>query len=298
VTDAPPVPPPADPPGLPAAVRVVLGERGVSCYRRAAGPPGAPTLLLLHGWTASSALNWFACYEPLAQHFDVVAIDHRGHGRGIRSRRRFRLEDCADDAVALVDSLGIDQVIPVGYSMGGPIAQLLWRRHRHRVSGLVLCATSRYFVGGRPGERAVAPMLGLASLLARATPGRLHRTLGERLLSSRYDETELGRWARREVSRNSPRAIVEAGQALATFSSASWAGNINVPTAVVVTELDSVVPVRRQRALAAAIPDASVHPVPGDHGVCAMEPDLFIPALVDACLQVTARAQADRRRAG
>jgi len=67
---------------------------------------------------------------------------------------------------------------------------------------------------------------------------------------------------------------------------------------VVVTELDSVVPVRRQRALAAAIPDASVHPVPGDHGVCAMDPGLFVPVLVDACLSVTARAQADRRRAG
>ena len=94
--------------------------------------------------------------------------------------------------MALADALGIDRFVPVGYSMGGPIAQLIWRRHPDRVSGLVLCATSRYFVGGRPGERAAAPMLGLASLVARATPAALHRSLGERLLAARYDETELG----------------------------------------------------------------------------------------------------------
>ena len=75
----------------------------------------------------------------------MVAIDHRGHGRGIRSRRRFHLSDCADDAAALVAELGLDRVIAVGYSMGGPIAQLLWRRHREVVGGLVLCATSRTF---------------------------------------------------------------------------------------------------------------------------------------------------------
>ena len=49
-----------------------------------------------------------------------MALDHRGHGRGIRSRRPFRLEDCADDAAALIDELGLGPVTAVGYSMGGP----------------------------------------------------------------------------------------------------------------------------------------------------------------------------------
>ena len=40
--------------------------------------------------------------------------------------------------------------IAVGYSMGGPVAQLLWKRHREQVDGLVLCATSDRFVPGRP----------------------------------------------------------------------------------------------------------------------------------------------------
>ena len=48
-------------------------------------------MLLLHGWTANSDLNWFTSFDALSRHFGVVAIDHRGHGRGIRGRRRFWL---------------------------------------------------------------------------------------------------------------------------------------------------------------------------------------------------------------
>jgi 3-oxoadipate enol-lactonase len=46
------------------------------------GPVGAPTLILLHGWTATADLNFFMCYRALSEHFRVIAIDHRGHGRG------------------------------------------------------------------------------------------------------------------------------------------------------------------------------------------------------------------------
>jgi 3-oxoadipate enol-lactonase len=287
-----------DPPGIPPAERIDLPGRGRTTMRRAAGPPGAPTVLLLHGWTVNAALNWFAAFEPLAAHFNVVAIDHRGHGRGIRTWRRFRLEDCADDAVALADELGIDRFIPVGYSMGGPIAQLTWRRHRERVEGLVLCATSRNFRGGRRGERAMFGMLGVASVAARAVPRRVHRSVGERLLNLRYDQTDLGRWARQQVLTNDTRMVVEAGQALGTFSSRDWIGSVDVPSAVVITEADSVVPPYRQHRLADAIPGATVHQVMGDHGVCATDPGAFVPVLIDACLDVAARAAARSRHAG
>ena len=46
-----------------------------------------------------------------AKQFRVVAIDHRGHGRGIRSGRRFRLSDCADDAAQVLDLLGTGPVV-------------------------------------------------------------------------------------------------------------------------------------------------------------------------------------------
>src|SRR5947209_1940927 len=151
-----------------------LPGRGTTFVRDLPGPPGAPVLVLLHGLSATADLNWFPSFFPLGRHFRVVAIDHRGHGRGIRSARRFRLSDCADDVAAMADVLAIDRFIPVGYSMGGPVAQLLWKRHTDRVGGLVLCATSRNF-GGRPPERAFFSMLPFVSAAARMTPAPVWR---------------------------------------------------------------------------------------------------------------------------
>jgi len=118
---------------LPPGRLLDLPGRGTTFIREVAGPPGAPTVLLLHGWLATSAPNWHACFAPLGRHFHVVAIDQRGHGMGIHSRRAFRLTDCADDAAAVIRLLRIGPVIATGYSMGGPVAQLLWRRQRLRV---------------------------------------------------------------------------------------------------------------------------------------------------------------------
>src|ERR1700730_4576693 len=93
------------PSSVPAGRPVLLPGRGTTFVREVAGPDDAPVLMLLHGWTATGALNWLACFESLGRAFRVVALDHRGHGRGIRSRRPFRLEDCADDVAALAGEL-------------------------------------------------------------------------------------------------------------------------------------------------------------------------------------------------
>ena len=116
-------------PPLPLGERVELVGRGTTFVRRVAGPEGAPTVLLVHGWCASGGLNWYQAFEPLGEHFSVLAPDLRGHGRGLRTNDRFRLRDCADDLAALIEAEGCGPVIAVGYSMGGPISQLLWKRH-------------------------------------------------------------------------------------------------------------------------------------------------------------------------
>ena len=270
-------------PPLPPGGPVDLPNRGRTFARVVDGPtPSAPTLLLLHGWTATADLNWFRCYTPLSRHFRVVALDHRGHGRGIRSRRPFRLETCADDAAALLDVLNIDRVIPVGYSMGGPIAQLFWKRHRDRTDGLVLCATSRNF-GRSAGERAMfASMLGL-SVGARVTPGVVRRQVADRVFERRLTGSPLAEWAAGEVRRHDPATVLQAGWAIGSYSSADWIGTVDVPTSVVVTMQDSVVHPSRQLRLADAMPDARKFPVAGDHAVCVAAPQRFVPALLDAC---------------
>ena len=272
------IPAPALPPGR--ALR--LPGRGTTFVRELPGPPGAPTIVLLHGWTVTSDLNWFTSYATLGEHFRVVAVDHRGHGRGIRTRRPFRLEDCADDAVFVADALGIDRFVPVGYSMGGPVAMLAWRRHRHRVAGLVLCATARNFRGS-VRNRVEFPLFTPVSLATRLAPGSTDRRLFEWLIDQRVADRDYHPWVIGEIKSGDPRLLLDAGRAIGRFDAAPWVGEVDVPTSVVVLSDDTIVPTRRQEKLAAALPGAEVWRLDGDHDLCLTDADPFVSALIDAC---------------
>jgi 3-oxoadipate enol-lactonase len=277
-------------PTLPPGTAIELPGRGTTFVRQLAGPEGAPAIVLLHGWTATADLNWFTAYEALGKQFRVLAIDHRGHGRGIRSKKLFRLEDCADDAMALCDVLGIDRVIPVGYSMGGPVAQLMWKRHPDRVSGLVLCATSGYFVTSREERLSFMGLSGLAAV-ARLTPLQARRWLTAQLYLQRKTE-QWEPWAIDEASMHDWRAVLEAGRAIGSFSSRSWIGEVDVPTSVVITMRDRVVPVRRQVRLFESIKGAEAFRVDGDHDAVVANADRFVPTLLRAAHSVVERAGA------
>lgn len=258
--------------------------------RELEGPPEAPTVVLLHGWLATADLNWFTCYAELGRHFRVVALDQRGHGQGIRSRHPFRLADCAGDVAAVIESLGAGPAILVGYSMGGPIAQLTWRDHPATVRGLVLCATSSNFPNSTPSRTVVSAIgYGIA-----AAPPVLRRRLIARALSRGATRRDYRAWLLQQVGDHRVRDLLEAGHELGRFDSRSWIGSVDVPTAVLAHTEDTVVPTRRQRRLAAAIPGATVHEVAGDHLAVATNAEVFVPTLVDACLEVAGaeRAQA------
>ena len=265
----------------------MLPGRGTTWVREAGEESGGPALVLLHGWTATSAINWVHCFAPLAAHFRVVALDQRGHGRGIRPSpvRGFRLEDCADDAIALADALGLERVIPVGYSMGGPVAQLTWHRHRDRVAGLVLCATSRNFRGtaqaGRTDMALSGGLTGAATAL-RVLPPTVRRQAAMAGVVWRKRVLGMPEWVLADVARSDPAALLECYRALRAFNSAGWIGEVDVPTAVLITTADRVVPTSRQRKLADAIPGAATWLVAGDHDACVSNP-AFPITLVQAC---------------
>ena len=260
-----------------------MAWRPPAYVRELPGPAGAPALVLLHGLTASADLNWFPSFDALGREFRVVSYEHRGYGD---CGDPGTLEDCADDAVAVADALGIDRLVAVGYSMGGAIAQLVWRRHPHRVQGLVLCATGRSF-RVTPRERAMAATLGISAAASRLSPSVGRRFVGATLIR-RFEGSPLRPWAEAELRRHHPAAILECARSLARFSSAEWVGGVDVPTAVVVTTGDVLVPPDRQRALAQAIPGATVHPVDGDHGAF-LDSDRFPPVLLEACRAVAGR---------
>ena len=129
------------------------------------GPPGAPAVMLLHGWMTTAALNWYSSLSYLGERFRVVAPNLRGHGRQGRVSPPFSLDGCSDDLAALIEALELQGVIVVGYSMGGAVAQVLARRHR-LLGGIVLCATAGSFARRlqlRPLVRATGRVLSAAA---------------------------------------------------------------------------------------------------------------------------------------
>lgn len=256
---------PAHLPWLPPGRLIMLTGRGEAFVRHHQHPdPEAPTLLLLHGWTASADLQFFMAYEELAAAYSFIAVDHRGHGRGVRSTLPFQLEDAADDAAAVVRALGVEEVITVGYSMGGPISLHLARRHPELVAGLVVEATalewrSRWFE--RLRWRTVS-LLG-AVLRSWTFPHLLHQGV-ERMIGPGHPLRPVVPWIEAESRRSDPVAIVEAGRALGRYDARPWAARIGRPAAALVTTRDRLVEPHRQRALAAAL-GARVHDLTGDH---------------------------------
>lgn len=217
----------------------------------------------------------------------MIALDHRGHGRGIRSPQPFRLADCADDAAAVCDAVGVDDVIPVGYSMGGPVAQLMWRRHPGLVSGLVMCATSAIF-NTTTRERALFSAVRGVATVSRLAPPPLRAMTALRIITGRGDR-DLRQWAYGEVARHDWLKIVQAGREIGRFDARRWIRNLDVPAAIVATVDDEIVPIGRQLALAGSLPAATLHEVPGGHSACINEPELFVPALLEACESVVVR---------
>jgi len=290
-----PEPPPIA--GVPEGRIVDLpGRDGSTFVVDMPGPtPDAPTVVLLHALGCTAYLTWAPMLEPLSRHYRVVAFDLRWHGRGIRSPK-FRFEDCADDVPAVMDALGIDRAVVVGYSMGGAIAQLTWVRHRHRVEGLVLCSTARNYRGGM-GERLFFPVMTAAmdpmSSFALEKVERI--ATGLPLLPS-IEVDDLSKWGIEELRSTSAWSMPAALGELGRFNSKSWITGVDVPTAVVVTEKDRAIPARRQHRLGASIPGARVYTVEGGHTSLFLRAERWQPVFLEALAEVVARVPADPRQ--
>ena len=250
--------PPEPPIEMPPARTVRVPGRG-EFFIRDTGGDGQP-VMLLHGWIATADLNWWPVYGELADAgYRVLAIDHRGHGRGLRPLGPFRFVDCAADAAAVLRTLGATPAHVVGYSMGGAIAQVLARDHPDVLSGLILSGTAQHWQDVAAQRRFRA--LGVVGLMLAVAP---RRTLSGGLRRSGIRPGPETAWLQAELMRHSARDIAEAGRELGRFDSRPWLGSVTAPTGVVLTTRDELVSPRKQRELAQAA-SAQVFEIPITH---------------------------------
>ncbi len=250
-------------------------------FYRDTGRPGRGargTVLLLHGWMVPTDAHWFRTWEVLHEAgWRVVALDARGHGRGLRAAEPFRLTECADDAAALLRHLDCGPVTVVGYSMGGTIAQLMARDHPDLVGSLVLCATGCEFQTSFIMQTVWSGM-GFWQLYLRVAPQWTWEVFVQAIAQGDRETTA---WVVGELRRGAAWDIAEAGREIGRFDSREWLGELAMPAAVVVTLVDFLVPPARQRDLARRL-GAPMLELRSDHLAPATTPGRFHRRLLEA----------------
>jgi pimeloyl-ACP methyl ester carboxylesterase len=280
--------PPVPPAELPPPRTLTVPGRG-ELFLRDTGGEGPP-VMLLHGWIVSADLNWWGAYDELrSAGYRVLAIDHRGHGRGLRQSEPFRLADCAADAAAAMRALDAAPGIVVGYSMGGAVAQLVARDHPDVVSGLVVSATAQHWQDRE--TRRYWRLMGALGLMLSLAPHRTWRWGARRVGIPDNDKTA---WLLSELTRGSARDIAEAGREMERFDSRPWLGALEVPSAMVITTRDELIGQDRQRELAAAL-RAEVFEVPLMHNDLPFRREVYNPVLLEALAAVQGRARSAPR---
>ena len=97
-------------------------------------------------------------------------------------------------------------------------------------------------------------------------------------------------WAVAQASAHDWRMIAEAGRAIGRFRADDWLGEIDVPTSVIVTMHDEVIPLTRQIQLFESIRDAEAYRVDGGHDAAVAKPARFVREATRATTSVVERA--------
>jgi pimeloyl-ACP methyl ester carboxylesterase/ketosteroid isomerase-like protein len=113
----------------------VPSSDGVPIRYRVMGQ-GRPALVFVHCWTCDQHF-WDASLDRFTRDYTVVTLDLAGHGASGRDRKQWTIAAFADDVKAVVEKLGLERVVLVGHSMGGPVALEAARAMPQRVVALV-----------------------------------------------------------------------------------------------------------------------------------------------------------------
>lgn len=114
---------------------------GIRLHYEAFGRAGAPAVLMIQGLGADKH-GWDMQRIPLSLQYRVIALDNRGAGRSDKPFGHYTLEQMADDAIAVLDHVGVEKAHVVGASMGGAISQIVGLKYPDRVISLTLACTA------------------------------------------------------------------------------------------------------------------------------------------------------------
>lgn len=236
-------------------------------------------MLLVHAFPFNSAM-WERQIVEFASGHRLIAPDLRGFGASARGSGAASLDQHADDLAALLDQLGLDKVAVAGLSMGGYISFALWRRHRERVSALILADTR----AGADTEEGKQGREKNARLAEEQGPGALADQMLPKLLSASAAAT-LRDEVRQMIESNDRAGVAAALRAMAARpDSTALLASIDVPTLVIVGAEDALTPPSQSQAMFEAIPGCQIVEIPGVGHMSNLEAPAAFNSAVDEFL--------------
>jgi 3-oxoadipate enol-lactonase len=272
---------------------------GAQLHYEVHGRASNPVVLLIQGLGADKH-GWDMQRYVLATRYRVVAFDNRGAGRSDKPFGTYSLEQMAQDALSVLDHLGVERAHIVGASMGGAITQIIGLRHPQRTLSLTLACTA---CRNHAWRREL--LSGWATTAAERGMGALSREAARWVIGPRSFRRLLplfGWLGPLAMGRPSHAFVAQARAILAVPDEmADELGAITVPTLVVVGNQDILTPRGDSEELADRIPTAELVVISGAaHGLMIEHATTFNAVLFEFLDRISApqRSQHGREPVG
>ena len=210
-----------------------------------------PALVFCHGFTTTGEF-WREQIGEFSRDHRLVVLDLPGHGRSPHPQTRsYTMDAFVADLALVFDKLELEDVILVGLSMGGTIAQRFALAHGDRLRALVLVGATPHGLGPDVQVKNVLEAIDRLGVVA-ASQAVIDRSFGSAASS------ELVAFAREQVAQTPKFVAREAIVSLNEADSRADLEHLTLPTLVVCGEEDAITPPSQSQALAAGIPGATL----------------------------------------
>ncbi|MEI8240579.1 MAG: alpha/beta fold hydrolase [Actinomycetota bacterium] len=265
---------------------------GIRLHYEVVGRRNAPAVLMIQGLGADKH-GWDMQRLQFAMHYRVIALDNRGAGRSDKPFGHYTLEQMADDAMAVLDAVGVERAHVIGASMGGAISQIIGLKFPDRVLSLTLACTAcrnhpwrRELLHGWADTAAEHGMGAMAKEAARWVIGpRSFR----RLLPAFgwLGPLAMGRTSHAFVAQ--VRAILDVDESVA-----DQLADVHAPTLVLVGNQDILTPRGDSEEIADRLPNAELVVISGAaHGFMVEHASTFNKVVLEFLARVTKAREAE-----
>jgi 3-oxoadipate enol-lactonase len=255
-----------------------IRANGIQLYYELAGPAEAPVVVLSNSLGTRLEM-WDPQMQALTERYRVLRYDSRGHGRSDAPDGPYTIDMLADDALGLLDALGIERAHFCGLSKGGMVGQVLGAKHGERLISLALCSTACH-------------------MPARALWEERIRVASEQGMAALADGV-VERWFTEPFRRDPSIAVDRVRQMILDTPAHGYAGccaairdmdlrelirGIRLPTLVIVGDKDPATPPPMAEEIQSRIPGARLEVVPDAAHLLNIEQDVVFDAALMSLL--------------